>query len=73
MDAASAYVEFYKLCINIPILKGTCEHRFFYLCFGNIEVMTISQCLITSQPPCTLFVVEQLKFNILDIMEFVSY
>jgi len=41
-----------KLCTNIPILKGTCKNTFFYLCFGNIEVMTISQCLLTSQPLC---------------------
>jgi len=36
-----------------PFKKVHVKIIFFYLCFGNIEVMTISQCPLTSQPPCT--------------------
>jgi hypothetical protein len=32
-------------------LKGTCKNYFRCLCIGNIEVMTISECLLTSHPP----------------------
>ena len=33
-------------------IEGTCENYFCYLCIGNIEVTAISQCLLTSHPPC---------------------
>ena len=35
-----------------PFKKVHVKIIFFCLCFGNIEVMTISQCLLISQPPC---------------------
>ena len=33
-------------------IKGTFKNYFRYLCIGNIEVMSISECLLTSHPPC---------------------
>jgi len=34
-------------------LKCAYKHYFRYLCVGNIDVMTTSHCLLTSQPPCS--------------------
>ena len=52
VDAAGAYVEL-QVMHQYSHLKRLHVNIFFYLCFGNREVMTISQCLLTSQPPCT--------------------
>ena len=36
-----------------PFKKVHVKNYFCFLCVGNIEVMAISQCLLTSHPPCT--------------------
>ena len=43
----------FRLYVHNPFWKGTCKNYFRFLCFGNIEVTTISQCLLTSHPPCS--------------------
>ena len=46
---------------------------FFYLCFGNIEVMTISQCLLTSQPPYTyVYIAAYISFVHLEFEPWIS-
>jgi hypothetical protein len=55
----------FKLCVYIPIQKGTCKNYIHYLCTGNMAVMTISQRLLTSHTPCSLLLfASNLSFSV---------
>ena len=51
VDAAGVYIEFQAMR-PFSHLKGTCKNYFRYLYIENIEVMTISQRLLTSHSLC---------------------